>query len=60
MWQNLQYMDAQTQKFEKEEQKFIPKPVKKKPVITESEIEEKIDPNFDDNSLALYGALLSD
>ena len=60
MWQNLQYMESQSQKFEKEAQKFIPKPKSNKPVITESEIEEKIDPNFDDNSLALYGALLSD
>lgn len=60
MWQNLQYMESQSQKFEKEEKKFIPKAQSKKPIITESEIEEKIDPNFDENSLALYGALLSD
>lgn len=60
MWQNLQYMEEQTTKIEKEEKKFIKPVIIKKPVITEKEIEEKIDPNFDDDSLTIYGALLTD
>ena len=59
MWQDLAYLDDKTKKIEVEEAKFIPKkPALKAKVV--QEVEEKIDPNFDDDSLTVYGALLSE
>jgi hypothetical protein len=67
MWQNLQYMESQSKKFELDEEKYIPKEdekeeeVKRKKVeITEKDLEEKLDGNYDDDSLTLYGNVLSD
>ena len=55
-------MQEQSDKIEKNEKRFIPdeKPKEKKEIVTEKDIEEKIDMNFDENSLAVYGALLSE
>jgi hypothetical protein len=58
MWQDLAYLDDKTKKIEKEEEKFIPKEKPKE--VKKQEVEEKIDPNFDDDSLTVYGALLSE
>lgn len=62
MWQDLAYLEEQQDKIEAQENNFIPKEEKPKPkeVVTDKEIEEKLDVNFDDDSLTVYGAMLSD
>ena len=52
-------MEDSQKKIEKEEEKFIPKPapIKKKKIDPD---DEKIDTSFDSDSLALYGASLSE
>ena len=59
LWENLQFMEDKQQKFEKEAEKFIPKPkpIKAKKVDPD---DEKIDTSFDQESLALYGATLTE
>lgn len=54
-------MDEQAKKIEEKEKEFIkPEPKKKEPIITDKEIEEKLDTNFDEDSLLVYGSLLSE
>ena len=52
-------MEDSQKKFEKEEEKFIPKPAPKKKKKMDPD-DEKIDTSFDSDSLALYGASLSE
>ena len=60
LWDNLYEIEHKDSKFEKEEKEFIPEedvPVKK---VIKVKQEEKVSTKFDDDSLAVYGALLSD
>lgn len=59
LWENLQFMEANSNKFDLEAEKFIPKP---KPLVKPKvdPEDEKIDTNFDEDSLAAYGAILSE
>ena len=52
-------MEVSQKKFEKEEEKFIPKPQPKKVKKVEPD-DEHIDTNFDAGDLAMYGATLSE
>ena len=52
-------MEDSQKKFDIEEEKFIPKPAPKKKKKIDPD-DEKIDTSFDSESLALYGASLSE
>lgn len=58
LWENLQFMEDKAQKFDKEAEKFIPKKAPKKPKVDPED--EHIDTNFDDDSLSVYGAILTE
>ena len=57
MWENLHYLEEQQKKIDKDAPKVEVKKPKKK---VEKKVEEKLDANFDDSSLAVYGAMLTE
>ena len=60
MWENLDYLEQTSKRDDKKAKKFI-KPKKAKVVKKKKvKVEEKLSSKFDDDSLAVYGALLSE
>ena len=61
LWENLDYLEQKSKRDDKKAKKFI-KPKKKKVVKKKkvAKTEEKLSAKFDDDSLAVYGQLLSE
>jgi len=60
LWENLDYLEQKSKRDDKKAKKFI-KPKKKKVVKkVVKKTEEKLSAKFDDDSLAVYGQLLSE
>ena len=60
LWENLDYLEQKSKRDDKKAKKFI-KPKKTKVVKKKVEKkDEKLSSKFDDDSLAVYGALLSE
>ena len=59
LWENLDYLDKTSKRDDAKAKKFIK--TKKKKVVKKKVVkkEEKLSSKFDDDSLAVYGALLS-
>ena len=60
IWENLYGMEEKVEKFEKDEKDFIPEDKPKVDKKKKVKQEEKVTTKFDEDSLTVYGALLSD
>lgn len=60
MWQDLAYLESQNDKIEKQEKLLFPEAPKPNVTLNKVKEDEIMDPNFDEDSLALYGMVLSE